>query len=429
LTILFLATRLDEVGGVQVHIRDLARWLAGQGHQVHVAAGEKAAAGRPAGATASAAPAPAPAVAPALEEAFDAAGVTVHLLPHLARAINPLKDLIALGEIRRLLKELQPDLVSLHSSKAGWIGRQAAERDWTVRGPRGLLPGVGRRRPPVIFTAHGWAFTGGVPKVKARLYRFLERRAAHLADAVICVSDHDRSLAVDAGIAERTRVLTIHNGMPDLPAADTKPAALEAAPGLPVTITMVARFGYQKRQELLLKALGTLSGAQAPAGPPGAPWRLQLVGSGEREPEIRSLAEELRLADRVEFPGARDDVPELLSASDLFVLTSRWEGLPRSIIEAMRAGLPVVASAVGGVGELVEDGRTGFLLDPDLEESSAAAELAGVLRRLLGSADLRHALGAAGRRRYEEHFTFERMAVETAGLYQELLNERKKPHG
>ncbi len=415
MTILFLATRLDEVGGVQVHIRDLAGWLEAQGHDVHVAAGET--------------PKADPPVAPALAEALAAAGVTLHLLPHLARAINPLKDLIALGEIRRLLKELQPDLVSLHSSKAGWIGRQAAERDWTGRGPRGLLPGVGRRRPPVLFTAHGWAFTGGVPKAKARLYRFLERRAAHLADAIICVSDHDRSLAVDAGIAERTRVLTIHNGMPDLPASSRAPAP-EAAPHAgPVVLTMVARFGYQKRQELLLRALGALLGTDAPAGPAAAPWRLQLVGSGEREPEIRSLAEELGMADRVEFAGARDDVPELLAASDLFVLTSRWEGLPRSIIEAMRAGLPVVASAVGGVGELVEDGRTGFLLDPGLDEASAVAELTAVLRRLLGSADLRHALGAAGRRRYEEHFTFERMAVETAGLYQELLNKRKRPHG
>jgi glycosyltransferase involved in cell wall biosynthesis len=192
-----------------------------------------------------------------------------------------------------------------------------------------------------------------------------------------------------------------------MPAVDD---TLQARPGQsPPRLVMVARLSHWKDQPALLHAL---------AGLLDLPWQLELVGDGPMCEPVQALAHELGLASRVYFAGFRRDVPERLAAAQLFVLISKWEGLPRSIIEAMRAGLPVIATEVGGVREAVVDGITGFVIPPgDVEW------LRGRLRVLIMDSELRIRMGAAGRARYERLFTFDRLVEQTTGIYESVLEQ------
>jgi glycosyltransferase involved in cell wall biosynthesis len=163
----------------------------------------------------------------------------------------------------------------------------------------------------------------------------------------------------------------------------------------------------------------TLTATAALAEPAAPRWELDFAGDGPLEAEVRSEACRLRLTDRVQFLGFCTDVRSRLAAAQIFVLTSRFEAFPYSTLEAMRAGLPVVASGTGGIPEAVDDGRTGFLAAP-----GDAAGLADRLGKLIASAELRSAMGAAGRRRYLERFTFERMVSATLDIYAEALAAR-----
>jgi glycosyltransferase involved in cell wall biosynthesis len=199
---------------------------------------------------------------------------------------------------------------------------------------------------------------------------------------------------------------------------------------------MVARFSEQKDHPTLLEAMARLArqsaeaetgvrvvgrrsgggSAGAPDAATGAPVELLLVGDGPTEYAVRRRAYDLGIEDRVRFLGSRDDVAELMAASDIYVLATNWEGLPRSIIEALRAGLPVVATEQAGVPELVIHGDNGYLV-----ERGNVDELAEMLARLISDAGLRAQMGARSRERYEAEFSFERMYRRTVGLYESLL--------
>ena len=366
--IVYLITRSDTLGGAHIHVRDLAVALRAAGHEVTVLAGGEGAYTR------------------ILRER----GVPCRPVRHLERRIRPLRDAAAVREIRSILRELRQDVVSTHSSKAGWLGRIAA---------RSL--GI-----PVIFTAHGWAFAEGVPEREARVYRWAERLAAPLAHRIITVSERDRDLALRHGIARSDALVAIHNGMPDVE------HALRAAPGAaPPRMVMVARFEEQKDHPALFRALARLQ---------ELPWSVDLVGDGPLSGAAEALAAELGIAHRLRFLGLRTDVAEILRDAQLFLLISNWEGFPRSILEAMRAGLPVVASDVGGVSEAVVDGLTGYVVG---RGDTNALHLR--LAELLNAPDLRARMGAAGRQTYEERFTFQRMMGETVGVYLDVAAGRR----
>jgi glycosyltransferase involved in cell wall biosynthesis len=308
------------------------------------------------------------------------------ILNHLSAPIAPMRDFRALREIRAVLMDLRPDLVAAHSSKAGILGRLAG---------RAL-------RIPAVFTAHGWAFTPGIPPLKAAAYRQIERLVGPFASKIITVSEFDRQLALKARIAPEERLVTVHNGMPDIP------AGLRAAPGRsPVRLVMVARFEPQKDHATLLGAL---------AGLRDEPWEMDLIGDGPLKGSMESLAATLGLGDRIRFLGQRIDVDQILAQAQVSLLVSNWEGFPLSILEAMRAGLPVVASSVGGIGESVLDEETGYLVPRHGEEV-----LRERIGRLLRSPALRVRLGANGRARYDQHFTLAHSVTKTLAVYRDVL--------
>jgi len=364
----YIITSSDLVGGAQVHVRDLAARLITEGHSAHVLVGGEG----------------------PFTRQLKSRGIPFTTIPTLVRSISLKNDVLAIQELRRVLSRLEPDLVSTHSSKAGWLGRVAAKS-------------LGM---PVIFTAHGWAFTDGVPEHRRRFYVLAEKLAAKLGDRIITVSRYDRKLALAYGVAPTSKLVVIHNGMPDVPSRNMARPDVD-----PPQIIMVARFVEQKDHQSLLVALAQLQ---------HLPWTLELVGDGPLRDEMEGAAKALGIRDRVSFVGAVDDVARHLAASQIFVLTSRWEGFPRSILEAMRAGLPVVASDVGGVSESVVDGVTGFLVPR--RDVTAVKER---LERLLLDPKLRRVMGRRARERFEQEFTFDRMFERTMSVYRDVLAERR----
>ena len=360
--ILLLITRGDSVGGAQIHVRDLAKKLHREGHIVTVALGKKG----------------------SFSELLEEEGIPYRLVNDLERKISLFQDFRAFKNILSLIRELNPDVVALHSSKVGILGRIAAKI----------------AKKPTVFTAHGWSFTEGKSKLSRKIYGVIEKVGAFLSDRIITVSEYDSRLAYQYHIADPEKIQVIHNGVPDIEICKS----MEPSVNQPMVI-MVARFQEPKEHKLLVEVLSQLE---------HLPWKLQLVGEdGGTMPEVRRLIKQLNLEERVQVLGDRRDVSDLLAQSDIFVLVSKWEGFPLTILEAMRAGVPVVASGVGGVPEAVKEAKTGYLVHSSLDLHRA-------LSKLLGSPEQRQEMGEAGRKRYERYFTFEVMYQSTYRVYEEI---------
>lgn len=356
---------MDTVGGAQIHVRDLALGMREAGHEVSLLTGSSG----------------------PLSAALEAAGIRVRIIPTLKRAIAPWHDLVTLRELVGILGQLKPTLLAVHSSKAGWLGRLAGRR----------------LQLPTVYTVHGWVFSGELARPHTWLYLGLEKLISPWTQALITVSAQDRSLAEKFGLGRRDRVWMIHNGLPDIDGnLRAKPA------GSPPHLIMVARFQPPKDHAQLLKSLAALT---------HLPWSLELVGDGPLRPRTEALVQQLGLEQRVTFSGTCWDVAERLARAQIGLLISQREGLPLSIIEGMRAGLPMVASDVGGIKELVMDGDTGFLIPP--------ADDGSILRRrlqaLLEDPQLRQRMGGAGRRSYEQGCSFAQMLEQTQAVYETLV--------
>ncbi len=358
--ILYMITRAER-GGAQSHVLDLINGFREE-FEVVLATGEEG----------------------FLTEACRAESVRVHILPHLKRDLNPLHDARAYFEASRIIEREQPDLVHIHTWKAGFLGRLAAHRQ-----------GI-----PSLYTAHMWHFGPSVPLTWRIMGPKLERIASKWSESTIAVSDSGKAFAAQYRIADPSRIVPIHNGIPDLPGRCC-PGANE----IPVVV-MVARFTPFKDHETMLRAFALVK----------RPARLRLIGDGPTRGDIERLIAELGIADRVELLGDRGDVAQQLCAADIFVLASHTEHLPISILEAMRAGLPVIASHVGGVPELVVHGKTGWLVPAE-----SISELARTLNDLIDDQEKRASFGRASRLWYEKHFLLGRMLDRTRELYAKIL--------
>ena len=340
-----LAITLAEVGGAQSYVAALLPALAERYDVVLAAHGEGP-----------------------LREAAARSGVRFVPLEHVRRPINPLRDVAGLVELTRLMRRERPQVVHSSSSKAGVLGRVAATL---------------ARVPVRFFTVHGWAFSA-YSGLSGFVYRLADRLMAPLTTVTICVSEQELAAGLAARACRPESSIVIHNAV-DVAAAP-RSRHDRAVPRL----IAVGRLKPPKDFVTLVRALGEL--------PPGS-FEALIVGDGPDRPQLAAEIRRLELEDSVELAGERSDVPELLAASDVFVLSSRSEGLPVSVLEAMAAELPVVASAVGGLAELIENGVTGVLVPAG--DKRALAEALGSLVKDPGR---RRSLGAAGRARAEAEF-------------------------
>lgn len=371
--IAFAITRGDSLGGATVHVRDMARHLLDRGDRATVLIGETTRSGMNG-----------ESIAELLRY-----NIPVHPIHSLRRAIDPVHDFLAVSEMVGALRRIRPDLVSTHTAKAGLLGRIAAR-----------AAGI-----PAIFTPHGWVISDRISAVSGRVFRLAERLAAPMAHTIVNVCEAEKRLALKHRIAPFDNLAVIHNGVRDISNALIADASID-----PPRLISVARFEAPKDHELLLRALAPLRNFD---------WRMDLVGSGPREEALRALAIDLRLDNRIHFSGHTTNTAERLARSQIFVLASKSEGFPRSILEAMRAGLPVIASDVGGVSEAVAHRETGLVVPPN-----DVASLSQALATLILSPTTRTRFGRAGRLRYELNFTFDRMARQTVALYDQILNRK-----
>ena len=360
--LLLMITRA-ELGGGQTHVADLIQGLKGS-IEVELATGETG----------------------YLTEYATKAGIKWHVLPDLVQPMNPVRDVKAVAQAVQLIRDTHPDLIHAHTSKAGVIGRFAAK-----------VAGV-----PAVFTAHTWCFAEGTSLKWKMIGTPLERIAGMCSKQIITVSESNRQAAIRRHIAPASKFTTVHNGISNAIQDVANPGDNVKIP----RIVMVSRFSKQKAQGHLIEALSSI----------GTAFELVLVGDGPTKSEIEKLVAEKDLGTRVRFLGQRMDIPEILAQSHLFVLSSNWEGFPISILEAMRAGLPVVSSDVNGCREAIVEGVTGFLVP-----SGGVPQLRHAVERLLTDAPLRARMGAEGRKRFEEQFTLEAMLTKTLSVYRSAL--------
>ena len=315
-----------------------------------------------------------------LAERLTALGIPVHALHQVRNSTNPFQMSRAAREIEQVIAKLRPDIVHAHSSFAGAAARIAASR-----------LGV-----PCVYTVHGFGFK--------REARSPAREAAWLGEMVlarrtgrmICVSQHEAELARRLPLPAGA-VTVIHNGLPDV--AFRSNMAREAA-----SIATVARLAPPKRVDLLLDALHLET----------APPPVEVIGDGPLREALQTQASNFGLT-RVRFSGNVADVARRLSQHSIFVLLSDHEGLPISILEAMRAGMAILVSRLPGIGELVADEESALLVDNDPHA------IANALERLLRDTALRVRLGAAARARYERDFGAQTMARRVLDVYRSMM--------
>jgi glycosyltransferase involved in cell wall biosynthesis len=300
-------------------------------------------------------------------------------------------DLTSWARLLRLVAKA--DVIHAHSSKAGILARLAA----AVRG----------RRHRCIFTPHGWSFWA-VRGLESRLYEAFEKAAARWCRIILVVSEHERSAGLAAGIGAPEQYRVVRNGV-DLGRFSAEP---EPVPGRIVALGRLAR---QKRPDLAVLAFAKLRAKHPDAS-------LHFVGDGPLRKEVEELVVSLGLQGSVNLLGLRDDVPAILKRATCLLLASDYEGCPYSVLEAMAASVPVVATRVGGVPELVVDGVTGSLVAPDNDQA-----LAGALSELLATPELALAMGVAGRERARAEFSLESMTRRVEAVYDEIIVRRAMP--
>ena len=364
MTIAYVISRADAVGGASIHVRDLARAMLEGGHRVVVLVGG---------------------LGPVTDQLADAE-IPFRALQFLRRPVQPLRDWRALAELISVLGQMRPDLVSAHTAKAGFIARAACAR-----------LGI-----PSIYTPHGWVIDDRISVAWGAIFTTAERLVSRWTRAIICVCEYERQLAIKKHVGTEQNLFVVHNGVRDVG------AGLRAETGRsPVRICSVARLDSPKDHSTLLRALAELRSET---------WELDLVGEGPLKRALRKHAAELGISERVHFMGYQSDPASTLAKAQIFVLASRSEAFPRSILEAMRAGLPVIASDVGGVSEAVIPGVNGLLVPPQNPQALRSA-----IGKMLESASYRQELGNAGRQAFEAQFQVRAMVDKTEAIYRRLL--------
>lgn len=315
-------------------------------------------------------------------------GIAVHPVP-LVRDVRPARDLHALAVIRRLLIETGTTVLHTHTTKAGLVGRLAALC---------MYP-----RPRLIHTFHGHLFSGYFGRVYERILIDVERALALRTDVLIAVSPEVRDSLLDRGIGRPDQIRVIPYAVDSLASTVGFPGRLRRHLGLPLglpLIGVVARLVPIKDHGTLLAAM-----LQVPEA------HLVVLGDGLLRDGLESLTRHLRLGTRVHFVGWWDDIPGALYDIDIVVLTSKNEGLPVALMEAATCGRPVVATAVGGVAQVVEHGVTGYLAPP-----GHSGEIAKHINRLIADPPLRRRMGAAARA-HAMRFSEDRLLTDTVAAY------------
>lgn len=325
-------------------------------------------------------------------------GINLTIMPELLREVSLANDVKALFNLRRMMRAGRYDIVHTHSSKAGVLGRLAAK-----------MAGV----PLIVHTVHGWSFHDQMSPRKRQFYVALEKIGHACSHASIVVSPKDIEKGVMVGIGRPEDYTVIRSGieLERFGHPQVAPEEMRRQLGIPagaLVIGSVTRLSPQKAPLDLIEAF-----AQIQQELPDV-W-LVVVGDGPLRAEVEQRIAELSLHGRVMLTGLRRDIPELMSAFDLFVLSSLWEGLPRVLPQAMATGLPIVCTQADGSAEAIKEGHNGFLVPPGQPHALAEKAI-----QLLQNEPLRREMGIHGRDLAPE-FGAKKMVQEIDTLYHRLL--------
>lgn len=321
-----------------------------------------------------------------LEEEAKRLGAKFYSNDSLGNTANPLRLWDASRTLLKAVTDFQPNLVACHSTIAGLIGR------FTLR-----------NSIPTVFTAHGWSFTQGAKLYRRVILPILERMATRYCEKIICVSNNDLKLAIKHRIAPKEKIIVIHNGVEtfaEIASSVIRPPRNDRK----VRIVFIGRLAPPKDPLLLLRTLPKNT-------------HLTIIGDGPDKRQLVTEMQQLRLEERITLTGAlsREATLRQLENTDLFVLPTRYEGLPYTILEAMAHGVPVIASDVGGVKEAVGD-DAGIVMPPN-----DATALREALERLIDDPELRKRMGEAGRRKTQTEFSLETMCQKTFDVYSDIM--------
>jgi len=338
---------------------------------------------------------------PIFQQAVRKHGLGLVNLDVIRREIRPLWDLGGLVRLRRFLRREPYDIVHTHTSKGGFVGRLAAR-----------LAGV----PVIVHTAHGFAFHESSPISSRLFYTMLERIASRWCDRIVSVSEFHRKWAIELGMCSPHKIMAIPNGIAELGqnrevGLAERRRQLGAQHG-DLLILSIARLAPDKGLEYLIEAAAML---------PHTGHRIQMViaGDGPTRDRLEQQVRNLRVGDRVRFVGFRQDVGDLLAACDLVILPSLREGLSISLLEAMAAGKPIIATSIGSQREVASHADMALLVRP-----ADARSLSERILQLAGDPALMARLGTNARTVYESCYTENRMLQSYRQLYFDLLGAK-----
>jgi len=367
---LFFLVTQGAWGGAQKYVLDLAKNLVNT-YEIFVAIGEK-------GKT------------PDLQEKLAKEVKDVHVLElkHLKRTICPRKDIQALYEIKRIYKQIQPDIVHLNSSKAGVLGSYA----------NSLLPK--KDRPKIIYTVHGWVMNEPMNSFKKKLYTFLEKNSAKYKDALIVLSEKEKKDGIRIQIPEN-KLYTIPLGINPISFLSKTEARKKLLPNTKNKIWFgtIANFFETKGLDVLLHTLVENKKILQDTN-------FLIIGEGPERKKLEKILEENKIIN-VFLLGAKENASQYLKAFDCFVLPSRKEGFPYVLLEAIQAELPIITTDVGGIREMLSKYKPSYIIPPNSEK-----KLGEAIQKFLQEDNKK---GIA-----KESYTLEAMTKKTHSLYESV---------
>ncbi|TRZ52320.1 glycosyltransferase family 1 protein, partial [bacterium] len=282
-----------------------------------------------------------------LKTRLEKAGIRTISLPFLKRDVNPFTDIFTFNKLVELFKTERPDIIHVNSSKIGGMG---------------ALAGRIAKVPKIIFTAHGWAFREERPAYQKIIIKFLSWLTILFSHAVITVSERDEREALEMPFTKR-KIILVHNGIeePEFLSAEQARESIIKEDGLsvPENALWIGTIGELHKNKGHIYAIEAFSKLEKTAN-----VLFFIIGEGEERKELQQKINEFGLEKKVFLLGKKDGAPKLLNAFDIFLFPSVKEGLPFAILEAGMAGLPTIASAVGGIPEVITDMQTGMLIRP-----------------------------------------------------------------
>lgn len=368
--VLFVITK-SVWGGAQKYVYDLATSLPREEFDVAVALGGSG----------------------TLAQKLKEKNVEVFTIKNFQYSVNVFKDIGAFLELRAVFNHWKPDVVHSNSSKAGGLAGAAAFFYRTSR------------KPTIIFTAHGWAFHEPRSVLSLLFLRLASRLTSYLQSKIICVTNYDKESALSSNIASRQKMTVIPNGVNPIEFLPRDQAQIQLLGHTEIIlIGCVAEWTLNKGLAFLLKAFNRVHSEFPDA-------KLCLVGWGDNEGALRSYITTLGLENMIYMVHASPAAP-LMQAFDILVLPSLKEGLPYTLLEGGLGALPMVATRVGGVPEILQNNESGILVPPASEN-----ELADAILMLLKDPKLSIQIGEKARLRVQEHFMFNMMLRRTMELY------------